>query len=115
MKISKALMANRMRRGGPSAAACLVALFGLCLPATLCAQANRGTTTSGMFGNTTLGGTSGASPSGLGSGMTQGMSANSAQGGSGTNNNSGAGTNPSGATGMQNLQAGGSTGFIGQS
>jgi len=83
-------------------------------PVTARAQANRGTTTSGMFGNTTLGGTSGASPSGLGSGMTMGMNGNSTQGGAGANNNTGAG-NPSGATGMQNLQAGGQTGFIGTS
>jgi hypothetical protein len=85
-------------------------------PTVSYAQANRGSTTSGAFGQTTLGSTSGASPSGLGSGMTQGMSGNSTQGGSGANNN---GTGGSGGTGgisgPQNLQAGGLTGFIGNS
>jgi len=115
MKTTKALMTNRRVQYSLTAAASLVAFALICQPAPVRAQANRGTSTSGMFGNTTLGGTSGASPAGLGSGMTQGMSANSAQGGSGTNNNAGAGggANPSGAAGMQNLQAGGATGFIG--
>ena len=99
----------------------LTALIVLCVPAAIFAQANRGSTTSGAFGQTTLGSTGGASPSGLGSGMTTGMSSGSTQGGSGANNTGGTGGNSSGfgqatgATGMQNLQAGGQTGFVGQS
>jgi len=87
------------------------------LPAILQAQANRGSTTSGAFGQTSLGGTSGASPSGLGTGMTQGMSSGSAQSGSGTGGVSTGGSTFGQASGtnMQNLQAGGQTGFIGQS
>lgn len=91
----------------------------VCLPTIAPAQANRGSTTNGAFGQTSLGGTSGASPSGLGTGMTQGMSAGSAQSGSGAG---GGGVNTGGSTfgqatgtNMQNLQAGGQTGFIGQS
>lgn len=89
----------------------------VCLPAIGLAQANRGSTTSGAFGQTSLGGTSGASPSGLGTGMTQGMSSGSAQSGSGTGGVSTGGSTFGQATGtnMQNLQAGGQTGFIGQS
>jgi hypothetical protein len=79
--------------------------------------ANRGSTTSGMFGSTSLGGTSGASPQALGQGMTTGMSGNSTQGGSGTGGAQG-GT-PMGQSqmqaggGMQQVQAGGATGFVG--
>ena len=84
------------------------------LPAVAFAQANRGTSTQGAFGQTTMGSTSGASPSGLGTGMTTGMSQNSTQGGSGTNNNSGFGV-ASETSGMQNLQRGGQNGFVGLS
>src|SRR5262245_41969868 len=96
------------------ACAILVASAGiLALPVASFAQsgANRGSTTSGMFGQTTMGSTSGASPSGLGTGMTTGMSSGATQGGSGafnsgtggnSGNNSGFGV-VSGASAMQNL------------
>src|SRR5262245_39024837 len=82
--------------------------------------ANRGSATSGMFGNTTLGGTGGATPQPLGQGMTTGMSSNATQGGSGQGGGGQGGT-PMGQSqmqaggGMQQVQAGGATGFIGQS
>lgn len=99
----------------PSAAIAAV----ICLPAFALAQANRGSTTSGAFGQTTLGATSGASPQGLGSGMTQGMSSGSTQSGSGANNSGTGGSSGqfgvAAGTNMQNLQAGGQGGFVGQS
>lgn len=102
-----------------AARTCVVAGIVCCLASAAHAQANRGTTTSGAFGQTNLGGTSGASPQGLGSGMTTGMSSNATQGGSGANNNTGAGNSAFGqatdATGMQQLQRGGETGFVGLS
>jgi BON domain len=96
-----------------------LALIGLASPLVAHAQANRGTTSRGAFGQTTLGSTTGASPSGLGSGATSGLNPAATQGGSGANNN----TNMNGssfgqvtdATGMQNLQRGGETGFVGAS
>ncbi len=87
----------------------------LVLNANAYAQANRGSTSSGMFGNTTLGSTSGASPQGLGQGMTTGMGGNSQQGG-GSGGQSGMSATPSQMMqggGPVNLQAGGSTGFVG--
>jgi hypothetical protein len=103
------------RRAFVFAAATLV-IVGLTNPSVSHGQANRGTTTSGMFGQTTLGSTSGASPQSLGAGMTTGMSSNATQGGSGQNNTGmGSAANPSGAAGMQVLQRGGQTGFVGSS
>jgi len=96
-----------------------IGLALLAMPTAGFAQANRGSTTQGAFGQTTLGGTSGATPQGLGSGMTQGMGGNATQGGSGTNNNMSMSNGQFGvateAMGMQNLQRGGQTGFVGLS
>jgi hypothetical protein len=104
---------NRVLKCTAIAAATITAL-GL-LHARCYAQANRGSTTSGMFGNTTLGSTGGASPQGLGSGMTQGMGGNSQQGGSGAGGQSQMGMQSQMVTGggPVNLQAGGQTGFVG--
>jgi len=79
-------------------------------------QANRGSTTSGMFGNTTLGSTGGANPQGLGQGMTTGMGGNSTQGGSGQGGQGGMANTQSQMVqggGPVNLQAGGPSGFVG--
>ncbi|MBW8884181.1 MAG: BON domain-containing protein [Planctomycetia bacterium] len=95
---------------GALAASCLA------LPASSYAQANRGSTTSGMFGSSTLGSTGGASPQGLGQGMTTGMGGSSQQGGSGQGGaNSSSSMQSAMVTGggPVNLQAGGSTGFVG--
>jgi len=92
-----------------------VAAVSLLAPAVSHAQANRGSTTSGMFGNTTLGGTSGASPQGLGQGMTTGMGSNS-QGGAGgqaQGGTSGMQSQMVQGGGAQQVQAGGNTGFVG--
>src|SRR5437879_555626 len=112
MKTGKALMTSRNVRRGVIAAASFLAIGAFCHPASVCAQA-QGTTTTGAFGSRTLGSTSGASAQGLGQGMTQGMNSGATQSAAGMGNNSAA--TPSGATNMQNLQAGGATGFIGQS
>jgi len=101
-----------------SSTAIAVGLALLAIPTAGFAQANRGSSTQGAFGQTTLGNTSGATPQGLGSGMTTGMSGNSTQGGSGSNNNSAANGQfgvATGATGMQDLQRGGNSGFVGLS
>lgn len=95
-------------------AVAVVAAAWMASPPSVYAQANRGSTSSGMFGSTTLGSTSGASSQGLGQGMTMGMGGGSTQGGSGAGGNS---SMPQSAMvtggGPQNLQAGGNTGFVG--
>jgi osmotically-inducible protein OsmY len=68
-----------------------------------------------MFGSQSLGSPSGASPSGMGSGMTQGMGSNNSSGplsggGATTGTQMGSGL----VGGMQQLQAGGQQGFVGQ-
>jgi len=86
-------------------------------PVTCDAQ-TRGTTTTGMFGSQTLGSPNGASPSAMGTGITTGMGGNnstglggSAAGGATNGTQFGSGL----VGGMQNLQAGGATGFVGAS
>jgi BON domain len=112
---------NRMLSSVPmrrAAAIAGMATMALCLlTANSYAQANRGSSTSGMFGNTTLGGTGGASPQGLGQGMTTGMGSNSTQGGAGSGGQGGMANTQSSAMaaggGPVQLQAGGNTGFVG--
>jgi len=91
----------------------MAVLVALGFASTASAQA-RGATTTGLFGPQQLGSPSGASPSGMGSGMTTGMGSNNSTSFSGSAT---AGTNfGSGLVGgMQNLQAGGQTGFVGAS
>jgi len=117
MKISKAVMAKRNVRGSLLTAIALLALWGFGHPAFLHAQsgANRGSSTSGMFGSTTLGSTNGASPQGLGQGMTTGMSSGSTQSGSGQGGITNTQSQMVQGGGPIALQAGGNTGFIGQS
>jgi hypothetical protein len=75
---------------------------------------SRGTTTTGMFGSQTLGSPNGASPSAMGTGMTTGMGSNNSTGlGGGATQGTAFGSGLVG--GMQNLQAGGATGFVGSS
>jgi hypothetical protein len=77
----------------------------------------RGTTSVGMFGPQTVGSPTGASPSSSG-GITSGMGSNNPTGIGGGGNNSGAATTGTSlgsglVGGMQTLQAGGATGFVG--
>jgi len=91
--------------------------FGAMLASPLiCSAQSRGTTTTGMFGSQTLGSPNGSSPSAMGSGITTGMGSNNSTGlgGSGGASN-GTAFNSGLVGGMQNLQAGGATGFVGAS
>src|SRR5262245_62082913 len=92
-------------------AALAAALPGVCL-----AQSTNNTTT-GVFGNQTLGSTGGARPATNGSsGMTSGMNGggnNSGMGGASSAN--GLQFNSAMVNGMQQLRAGGDTGFVGAS
>jgi len=115
MKTGNALMTNRDVQRGILAGVSAVAFWIACHPAPLYAQANRGSTTSGMFGSTTLGSTSGSSPQSLGQGMTTGMSSGSTQSGSGQGGITNTQTQVMQGGGPVNVQAGGNTGFIGQS
>jgi hypothetical protein len=92
-----------------------IAVCWFIAPVSSYAQANRGSTTSGMFGSTTLGSTKGASPQGLGQGMTTGMASNATQSGSGQGGITNMSSQMVQGGGPVVLQAGGSTGFVGQS
>jgi len=105
---------NRLLSSAAMSGVAIAALF--VLTGNLYAQANRGSTTSGMFGSQSLGGTGGASPQGLGQGMTTGMGgSNSQQSGSSQGGTSGPTSQMITGSGPQNLQAGGSTGYVGVS
>jgi BON domain len=98
------------------AIAILAASVVVALPAVSMAQP-RGTTTQGAFGTTSLGNPSGTSAPAFGTGMTTGMGSNNAQGGNTQGGNTQAGTVfESGLVGgMQQLQRGGQSGFVGLS
>jgi len=115
MKLRKAFMTRANIRRNIMAGASVLIFGALSQPALVNAQANRGSTTSGMFGSTTLGSTSGSSPQSLGQGMTTGMSSGSTQSGSGQGGITNTQSQMIQGGGPVALQAGGNTGFIGQS
>jgi hypothetical protein len=88
-------------------------------PADARAQANRGSTASGAFGQTTLGSTGGARPQTTGQGTTSAMNGMNGQTGlqqgmTGTSGQMGStGQLGQAGGGMQNLQRGGNLGFVG--
>jgi len=114
MKTRKDFMTSRNLWRGGMAGVSLAAFWMVCQPAVVCAQANRGSTTSGMFGSTTMGSTSGASSQGLGQGMTTGMGS-STQSGSGQGGITNVQSQMVQGGGPTAVQAGGNTGFVGQS
>jgi hypothetical protein len=115
MKLRKAFMTRASIRRGIVSGASILIFAALSQPALVNGQANRGSTTSGMFGSTTLGSTNGASPQSLGQGMTQGMSSGATQSGAGQGGITNTQSQMIQGGGPVNVQAGGSTGFIGQS
>jgi hypothetical protein len=118
MRQTLRLMAPQSRRSSFAAIA-VAGLAWLSIGSACLAQANRGSTSTGMFGSTTLGSTSGSSPQGFGSGMTMGMGGSN-QGGGGQGGQAQGGLSNTNSMmmeggGPQQLQRGGQSGFVGGS